>query len=556
MVDEFLLKNSVVVKEEEKPVGVHFIPNQIKKLNEEYIKLCEKFSLEISPSFNLSKFTGKAFVSFQHNHYRDYFIKEYLKDPNFLQISGKPLRVSRTNQPEDIFWYNMKVTDANRSRNIFYSYCVLFMLLIISFAALMGLQFWQMAQSQIQVGSTTSDIVVSYLISGSMALLTTCINYILSYAVEILADSEKHKTKSDRMGSLILKIVISQFLNTSIIYSILYLIKPVEPLSTYGIVNKVASLIVVSGLFNIIWYMILPTSTIYSLIYKYKYTPDQPINLFQYQLNAAFEKPSFSYSYGYSFYIIYTYVVCWYGFLYPMGTLILVLLFLAQYWVDKFNFYKRCSSPYSFGIELVSLIKTCFEFSVFLFALGFFLWETPAHFETPAGYQFVNILNLAIATIWVILVLFLPAPIKDKILGEEDKTFEYMTYTNCRKEGVFNKTYFRESPATFCLKEKKIKNKQKKTEAEREGYDEDDMSSDMSEEGGEDLIYIEKPQFDKFLRLPKEEKDVQKYSELMVEMFYNDNFDYEMEKKDQDQMLNMLAALKTKNKDGKEKKAK
>jgi hypothetical protein len=94
------------------PKGVDFIPNQIKKLNEEYIKLCERFALEISPAFNLSKFTGKAFVSFQYSHYRDYFIQETLKDPNFLKISDKPLRVSRTNQPEDIFWYNMKVTDA------------------------------------------------------------------------------------------------------------------------------------------------------------------------------------------------------------------------------------------------------------------------------------------------------------------------------------------------------------------------------------------------------------------------------------------------------------
>lgn len=295
-------------------------------------------------------------MSFQYNHYRDYFIHEAQRNPNFLSISGKPLRVSRTNQPEDIFWYNMKVTDYERTRNIFYSYCILFMLLVVSFGALLGLQFWQLAQAQNHVGTSTAAIIGSYLISGSMAVLTTIINQILAYTVEILADSEKHKTKSDRVGSLILKIVISQFLNTSIIYSILYLIKPANPLSTIGIVNKVGSLIVVSGIFNLVWYAILPTSTIFSIIYHYKYTPNTPINLFQYQLNANFEKPAFSYSYGYSFYIIYTYVVCWYGFLYPLGTIILVLLFIVQYWIDKFNFYKRCSSPYSFGFDLVRLV--------------------------------------------------------------------------------------------------------------------------------------------------------------------------------------------------------
>lgn len=250
----------------------------------------------------------------------------------------------------------MKVSDYERKKNVFYSYCILFMLLVVSFGALLGLQFWQMAQSKIHTGASTSSKILSYLISGSQALLTTLINQIIYFVVELLSDTEKHKTKSDRVGSLILKIVISQFLNTSIIYSILYVIKPIDPLSTYGIVTKVTSLILVSGIFNIVWYAIMPTSTLFSLYYNHIYTPEKPINLFQYQLNAAFEKPAFYYSYGYSFFIIYTYVVCWYGFLYPIGTLILAVIFIFQYWVDKINFYKRCSSPYTFGIDLVKIV--------------------------------------------------------------------------------------------------------------------------------------------------------------------------------------------------------
>ena len=37
----------------------------------------------------------------------------------------------------------MKVSDSDRAKNIFYSYAILFMLLILSFAALTGMQIWQ-----------------------------------------------------------------------------------------------------------------------------------------------------------------------------------------------------------------------------------------------------------------------------------------------------------------------------------------------------------------------------------------------------------------------------
>jgi hypothetical protein len=126
----------------EKTDQISYLPNQIDVINREFINLCEQFALNDTPSFSLSKFVGKAFISFQYQHYRDYFANEYVKNPKFLEVCGKPLKISKTNQPTDIFWYNMKISDAQRSKDIFYSYCILFMLLVLSFAALIGLQFW------------------------------------------------------------------------------------------------------------------------------------------------------------------------------------------------------------------------------------------------------------------------------------------------------------------------------------------------------------------------------------------------------------------------------
>ena len=59
-------------------------------------------------AFNLSHFVGKAFVSFQYQHYRDYFL-EYFKDASQLKIADAPLKVGSAVNPSDVYWFNMKV---------------------------------------------------------------------------------------------------------------------------------------------------------------------------------------------------------------------------------------------------------------------------------------------------------------------------------------------------------------------------------------------------------------------------------------------------------------
>lgn len=56
------------------------IAKKLQLLNLESIKLCEYFAKNESltsstPSFKLSHFLGKAIVSFQYQHYRDYFLR-------------------------------------------------------------------------------------------------------------------------------------------------------------------------------------------------------------------------------------------------------------------------------------------------------------------------------------------------------------------------------------------------------------------------------------------------------------------------------------------------
>ena len=60
------------------------------------IDLCQHLAISGSKAdnFKLTHFTGKAFVTFEYEHYRDYFIKKYEEDNNFLKISDKPIKIS------------------------------------------------------------------------------------------------------------------------------------------------------------------------------------------------------------------------------------------------------------------------------------------------------------------------------------------------------------------------------------------------------------------------------------------------------------------------------
>lgn len=119
----------------------------------------------------------------------------------------------------------------------------------------------------------------------------------------------------------------------------------------------------------------------------------------------------------YSFYIVYTFVVAFYGFVVPFVTPIVIVIFFLQYWVDKYNLFKRFSSPAPFGLDLISLIIKSFEVSMLFFAAGFFFWDSLIHYDSDQTYKAINIANLAITILFVCFSLFVPSTLKKKILG-------------------------------------------------------------------------------------------------------------------------------------------
>jgi hypothetical protein len=74
---------------------------------------------------------------------------------------------------------------------------------------------------------------------------------VLAFSMDLLSRMEKHKTKSDRLESLAVKSTVMQTINTCFLYGILYMIHPVNPLGKFGLVAKMISFVIISGLINL-----------------------------------------------------------------------------------------------------------------------------------------------------------------------------------------------------------------------------------------------------------------------------------------------------------------
>lgn len=116
-----------------------------------YVELCTDFTNKTHQTYDfvLSHFVGKAFVSFEYQHYA-YVVMNYAES-NPLYLDGNILDMRPATAPRDVFWENMNITDTMRRRRFFVSFFITLGALIIVFAILVGLDVVQ-ATGVLQAG--------------------------------------------------------------------------------------------------------------------------------------------------------------------------------------------------------------------------------------------------------------------------------------------------------------------------------------------------------------------------------------------------------------------
>jgi hypothetical protein len=299
-----------------------------------------------------------------------------------------------------------------------------------------------------------------------MTVLTTVINFLLAAVIEKLTDWERHKTKTDYIVSLMIKTIIAQFLNTAVIYYIISVTAALllpdsenSPLDENGLVMEVTSLVAVSGIIQIVMNALQPGTLFGSLMNWYRYRGKETVNMFQVQFNQELQDPEFNFSAKYAYYIINVYIVCFYSYITPYVGIILAIIFVIQYWVDKYNLFQRFSCPIDFNFKLSRLTLKAFECSIFVFALGNFLFSFTIHAtEIETEYHVINLVSLCLALVYCISIMFMPRSWFETV---EAEGYEKISYSECLKKEYFNRVYWLTNPATSFAKEADLNNRGK-----------------------------------------------------------------------------------------------
>ena len=178
----------------------------------------------------------------------------------------------------------MNIKDSDRMNSFYFSWSVLTILLLFTFGVILLIRYEGVTiETQLILLSTAMEI--DLIISGILSATTTLMNFVITFVINILTRMEKHETKTNELLSRIYKTIFTQAINTVFIYYFLYLIKPIDPLLSLGLVDQVYSLLVTSSLINIFKSVWNPKSLWHKLVNKLKYKKIEKKENIQIRLN-------------------------------------------------------------------------------------------------------------------------------------------------------------------------------------------------------------------------------------------------------------------------------
>ncbi len=155
---------------------------------------------------------------------------------------------------------------------------------------------------------------------------------------------------TNKLTSMVMKIFVSQFINTAFIFYLIQVFNHRPYLSSAGLVVQVSFMIVVSGFVSILsnainfayWFRVI------KLWYNYGITTNKiqgfkEIPTYQVKLNKDYELPIFDIASRYSYYLLQVYTCMFYCYLVPVGVLAVAIIFMIQFWIDKIRMLKFSS---------------------------------------------------------------------------------------------------------------------------------------------------------------------------------------------------------------------
>ena len=158
--------------------------NQLGVVNAEYLKLCYSYKEDQNFDYSacLANFLGRAFVSFQYQHFAQ-VLRISMKRHN-IKMGENTLRAVWAPSPRDVKWANLHINPWVRRKKEFISFLILIGAILFSFVIQVGVQVFQMASGPKGDKKPSAQMMREYAVIGTLigilsSLLIFLVNSVL-----------------------------------------------------------------------------------------------------------------------------------------------------------------------------------------------------------------------------------------------------------------------------------------------------------------------------------------------------------------------------------------
>ncbi|CAK83672.1 unnamed protein product (macronuclear) [Paramecium tetraurelia] len=408
------------------------------------------------------------------------------KDSKGFYFKGELIYINRAPEPDDVFWENCGVDQNTQLKRKILSWFVILFLLGFSLGILYGLNAFQNSFLQ----SDNNQFLVTTMVSFSKSLIIALVEGLIYYFITLLANQERHVTKTHQDTSIAQKLSYVQFVNSCLLLMIINIIGAYNPQLKYQ-PNQLSNLAVQQqgGIADDFLYVsgtnaiLIPLSLYFNPLYLLKKIRQLRIeknkDLDQYQANKLFEGPQVEFYDQYSYLCKTTWLTFFFAPLIPISILFGQVGLVSYYWIEKYLLLRRNSKPPFQSSHLDSEMLYLIDLSPILFATMQF-WVDFV-FNSSKLCQSLNLASIVLAGLEIIVPTYRIHRMLFKDLNEEEDSVRYedvylklptdydrtnpLTQQNAISEFVRNKVKRQTSPLRMQLSQNLGNSRQRKNQA-------------------------------------------------------------------------------------------
>ena len=314
-------------------------------------------------------------------------INDSIKNLSYLKME---IDVKKADEPYEVEWENMGYTRTERNVRKFLSTLASFLLISVTFGIIVLINWGQ------RIISEDEKNFWSYVLSLSVSIIIAVTNYLAKFVLKQLTLMEKIETKTEYFRSYSLKLTVFNFVTIAVIPVVSNFIHGEKWGDSDVLVNNLLMIFIMNILFPPVLFYLGPDLAL-KLYKRTKARLDledvkyEKSTYTQGELNEIFENPGMDICSKYSYISNAILIPLFFMSIFPVGMIFgfagLLFTFISEFFYV--GLYKR---PEVLNSKLCKFFIYNFKWSVFIFALGNYIFLSPISKSHRLNWSLINLI--------------------------------------------------------------------------------------------------------------------------------------------------------------------